>query len=90
MAVLGIAGAVENNEVSLTNVPNWKRLVGADMAAELRHSIPQFESFDIINDFAAAGLGIANISEADYFPVNKVKADPNGVRIVTGPGTGYG
>lgn len=88
--MLGIAGPVENNKVTITNVPGWEEIVGETMADDLRKTIPNFSTFDIINDFAAAGLGVACISPNDVIPVNDVTADPNGVRIVTGPGTGYG
>ena len=43
-----------------------------------------------MNDFAAAGLGVSQIKEKDYWSVNKAEPVPNGVRIVTGPGTGFG
>ena len=36
------------------------------------------------------GRGVAGIKEKDYITVNKADAVPDGVRIVTGPGTGYG
>jgi glucokinase len=47
-----VAGAVENNKVRLTNIPHWALLNGE----EIRQELPFFESFEFINDFAAAGL----------------------------------
>ena len=52
LGVLGVAGAVENNKVRLTNIPHWATLNGE----EIRQELPYFEHFEFINDFAAAGL----------------------------------
>jgi glucokinase len=49
---LGVAGAVENNMVKVTNIPHWATV----NAEEIRQNLKHFDSFDLINDFAAAGL----------------------------------
>lgn len=51
MGVLGVAGAVEDNKVKVTNIPHWETLSGEAIRQHFK-----FESFEIINDFAAAGL----------------------------------
>lgn len=86
ICVLGVAGAVENNKVRVTNIPHWGILNGD----ELKQQFTCFKTFEFLNDFAAAGLGVATIKSKDYESVNKAEAIPNGVRIVAGPGTGFG
>jgi|688.fasta_scaffold400043_1 glucokinase len=86
ICVIGVAGAVENNKVRVTNIPHWGTLNGE----EIRQQFACIKSFEFLNDFAAAGLGVASIKDKDYCSVNKAEAIPQGVRIVTGPGTGFG
>jgi glucokinase len=52
IGVIGIAGAVENNTVKVTNIPHWPTLDANSIKNNLKH----FDTFDFINDFAAAGL----------------------------------
>ena len=47
----------------------------------------------LVNDFTAAGFGVANIQSQDLITLGnseEARQDPNGVRILIGPGTGLG
>ena len=50
VGVIGIAGAVENNEVDTTNVRHWPKTKGREIAERFG-----MKSFELVNDFVAAG-----------------------------------
>ena len=50
VAAIGIAGAVENNTVNITNAPHWDLVDGNKTALALG-----IQSIELINDFSAAG-----------------------------------
>jgi glucokinase len=83
--VIGLAGPVENSSCELTNLVHWP--IVNERALEQACNI---EHVQLINDFAAAGLGIINLKENDYLIINDAKPAKNGVKAVTGPGTGLG
>lgn len=85
VAVIGIAGHIFENTVSLANVPKWGTLVGDELAKEL--SIP---SFRFINDFEAASYGLLALENEDFISLNGVPTQENKMRGILGPGTGLG
>ena len=87
-AVIGIAGPVNNNEViSITNIPHWPRFSGEELA-----SLYKFKKCIILNDFECNGYGVQTdlkLNE-DYIPLNDVKPQEDGPKLMIGPGTGLG
>jgi len=69
--------------VALTNL-DWV-LDAADMQATL--GIP---SVRFINDFQAAAAGVATLTAADVVALNPQPVELDGVRVLTGAGTGLG
>ena len=51
MAVIGIAGPVDNNSVEVTNCQHWPPVDGEALSQSCK--IPKFM---LLNDFAVAGL----------------------------------
>ena len=87
-AVIGIAGPVNNNEVlSITNIPHWPKFNGDELAKTFN-----FKKCVILNDFTCNGYGIQTdlkLNE-DYIPLNDVKPQEGGAKLMIGPGTGLG
>ena len=87
-AVVGIAGPVNNNEVmSITNIPHWPRFSGEELA-----KLFNFKKCVILNDFTCNGYGVQTdlkLNE-DYVPLNDVKSQEGGPKLLIGPGTGLG
>ncbi|HEY6095172.1 MAG TPA: glucokinase [Gallionellaceae bacterium] len=81
-ACFALAGPVEGRLVHLTNLP-WE--VDADALAS-RFSIPRVA---LINDFQAAGHGIAALHVDDLLTLQAGQPEP-GSRLVLGAGTGLG
>ena len=82
-ACFAVAGPVENGRARLTNLA-WQ-IDETDLSIHL--GIPKVK---VINDFAAAGLGIEHLPETDLLtlqPGNPVKGAD---RVVVGAGTGLG
>jgi glucokinase len=82
-ACLAVAGPVEHGRASLTNLP-W-RPDEAEIAR--RFAFPHVR---IINDFAAAGHGIAYLSGNDLLPLQSGQPVEHEPRVVVGAGTGLG
>ncbi|HQS59447.1 MAG: glucokinase [Gallionellales bacterium 35-53-114] len=82
-ACLAVAGPVSGRVVKLTNLP-WT--VDGDALAA-RFGIRQVA---LLNDFAAAGHGIAALQAADLLCLQTGKPQAQGVRLVLGAGTGLG
>ncbi len=82
-ACFAVAGPVENGRGRLTNLP-WTP-DEADIAR--RFAFPRVR---IINDFAAAGLGIAHLSTPDFLVLQDGVPVERGDRVVVGAGTGLG
>jgi glucokinase len=82
-ACFALAGPVAGRVVRLTNLP-WE--VDADLLAA--HFA--FAQVELINDFAAVGLGVAALDSADLLTLQAGNAQTHGVRMVVGAGTGLG
>ena len=78
-----VAGPVAGGVTTLTNL-RWRMEAGA-LAARLG-GIPVV----LINDFAAAGLGIAGLPPGNLVTLQEGVALEHGVRLVIGAGTGLG
>ncbi|MES2561650.1 MAG: glucokinase [Pseudomonadota bacterium] len=82
-ACIAVAGPVEHGRSRLTNLP-WCVDEG-DLARDF--SIPRVS---VINDFAAAGLGIAELQAADLLTLQAGVVVPHAARVIIGAGTGLG
>ena len=85
VAVLGVAGPVDNNTVEFTNVIKWSLIDGTSLSQIL--DIPHFV---LINDFTAAGYGILPLKERDFIRLDDNQIIDGAVKVVIGPGTGLG
>ena len=88
VAVIGIAGPVNNNEViSITNIPHWPRFSGEELA-----SLFNFTQCVILNDFTCNGYGVqADLKlNEDYIQLNNAPPQEGGTKLMIGPGTGLG
>ncbi len=82
-ACFSVAGPVAGDSTTLTNL-GWRIEAGA-VAARL--GLP---SVALINDFAAAGLGVSCLSPADITSLQAGRLRERSVRLVIGAGTGLG
>jgi glucokinase len=78
-----VAGPVGSDHVHLTN-SHWSFSI-AQVRAELG-----FDDLKVVNDFAAAALGIPHLLSSDRIQVGSGQPDPLGPIGVIGPGTGLG
>ena len=81
--LLALPGPLHAQHATLTNL-EWT-LDAADMRATLGIASVRF-----INDFQAAAAGVATLTAADVVALNPQPAEPDGVRAITGAGTGLG
>jgi glucokinase len=81
--LLALPGPMQVQHVALTNL-DWV-LDAADMQATLGISSVRF-----INDFQAAAAGVATLTAADVVALNPQPVELDGVRVLTGAGTGLG
>lgn len=80
---IGAAGPVQGNRVQLTN-RQW--LIDGDaLAQRLR-----LARLAVVNDFAAAAVGIQSLREEDLVTLQRGIPEPRGARVVIGAGTGLG
>ncbi|MDQ3194808.1 MAG: glucokinase [Pseudomonadota bacterium] len=82
-ACFAVAGPVIDGRARLTNLP-WH--VNANEIAS-RFAIARVE---LINDFAAVGLGLARLSRDDLLTLQEGRPQRHGVRAAIGAGTGLG
>ncbi len=86
-ACLGVAGPVQGmpprQVTQVTNLP-W-RLASADLSAGLG-GIP----VELVNDFAAIAHSLDHLCADDLVQLQTGAADPGGLRLVAGAGTGLG
>ncbi len=82
-ACFAIAGPVENNRCTLTNL-HWQ-LEGDRLAQELH-----LEAVTLINDFAGIGYGVVGLKPEDLHCLQAGQPDPLGPIAVIGAGTGLG
>jgi glucokinase len=82
-AILGIAGSITNNRVSLTNS------VWTIDAAQLREVVG-FEAVRLVNDFEAMAWSLPALDASDLVALGKQRAVADAPMLVVGPGTGFG
>ena len=82
-ACLALPASISGRQVRLTNL-SW--VVDADAIAE-RFAIAHIS---LINDFEAAGLGIAALQPSDLLTLQAGIPQKQGVRLIVGAGTGLG
>lgn len=85
IAVVGVAGPVEDNVVVLSNVPKWGSLSGDQLEKNLG-----LHHFVFLNDFIANSYGLLLFDEDNFISLNGLKINPKHIRGVLGPGTGLG
>jgi glucokinase len=82
-ACFAVAGPVESGATTLTNL-GW-RIDARELAARFR-----LPSVALINDFAAAGLGLPRLAAADLLALQHGLPREHGTRLVIGARTGLG
>jgi len=82
-AILALPGPLDARRVALTNL-DWT-LDAAELGAAL--GIPRVR---FVNDFQAAAAGVATLGAADSVALNAGAPQADGVRAITGAGTGLG
>lgn len=83
MAVIGIAGPIDDNTVRMANVMKWGLIDGRVLSEKLK--IPLFK---LANDFEAASYGVLLLSPEEIVSLNGLECDWKKIRGVMGPGTG--
>ncbi len=82
-ACVAIAGPISGDEVKMTNL-SW---------SFSKTAIKQqfdFQSFDVINDFAAVAIATSRLGEQDLIEIKSGKINPAANKAILGPGTGLG
>ncbi len=82
-AVLAVAGPLQGQTAQLTNA-NW-HFDGPKIAQALG-----LEQGLLVNDFEALAASLAVLGEGDVETLVPGKPEPKGLRLVMGPGTGFG
>ncbi len=82
-AALAVAGPVVGDEVEPSN-STWHFSI-----SHLERAFG-FERLVVVNDFHALALALPHLGEGDLVRIGGGMAVPDGVRVVVGPGTGYG
>ncbi|MEZ5923436.1 MAG: glucokinase [Hyphomicrobiaceae bacterium] len=82
-AAIAMAGPVEAGHVTLTN-GRWS------FKPETLQQALGLARLAVLNDFEALALSLPEIDTADLVQLGGRPARPDGVRIVLGPGTGFG
>ncbi|MDP3407793.1 glucokinase [Bosea sp. (in: a-proteobacteria)] len=82
-AVLAVAGPLEGRAAQLTNA-RW-HFDGPELGRALG-----LEQGLLVNDFEAQAASLAVLGEADVTTLVAGDPDPQGARLVLGPGTGFG
>ncbi len=82
-AAIAVAGVVEDQCVSATNIP-WT------LCAESIRKNTGFEKVILLNDFEAAAWGTLTLKTGELIPLGGGSRDPSGPRAVLGAGTGLG
>jgi glucokinase len=82
-ACLSVAGPVVENRATLPNL-GW-RIDAVPIAASCR-----LPALGMINDFAAAGLGLKRLAARDFVTLQRGVARAHATRLVIGAGTGLG
>ncbi len=82
-AVLALPGPINAGQCRLTNL-DW---VVDQQEEQSRLAIPEVT---LVNDFQASSAGIATLDEQALVRLNQARSTPQGVRVITGAGTGLG
>ncbi len=82
-AALAVAGPVVGDVVEPSN-STWHFSI-----SDLERAF-EFERLVVVNDFHALALALPHLREGDLMRIGGGTAVPDGVRVVVGPGTGYG
>jgi glucokinase len=82
-AILAVAGPLAGRSARLTNA-NW-HFDGADIARALN-----LEQGLLVNDFEALAASLAVLTAADLHTIAPGEPAADGLRLVLGPGTGFG
>ncbi|SEG58274.1 ROK family protein [Bosea lathyri] len=82
-AVLAVAGPLEGRRAQLTNA-NW-HFDGPELAKALG-----LEQGLLVNDFEALAASLAVLGDGDLTTLVPGKPDADGIKLVLGPGTGFG
>ncbi len=82
-ACFGVACQLDGDECAAANLP-WTVRVG-----ELAEAVG-IRATRVINDFSAAGYGIACLAPSDLATLQEGEADPRGPVVLLGAGTGLG
>ncbi|RCS24809.1 glucokinase [Phyllobacterium salinisoli] len=82
-AVLAIAGPVDGDEIDLTNCP-W-----VVKPKQMMQTLG-LEDITVLNDFEAQALAVASLESEYLEKIGGGTGEPNGSRVVLGPGTGLG
>lgn len=85
ISVMAVAGPVEKNSATLSNVKAWGLISGDEIAKKFK-----FEYCEIINDFEAIGYSMLKLHDTDLIKINNGTPAKNQVISVIGPGTGLG
>ena len=83
LAVLAVAGPINNGEVKLTNRA-WQ-LKASDLVRSCR-----IDEVRLMNDFTAMAFSVTSISDDSYMDLKRGDAQENAPILVAGPGTGFG
>ncbi len=83
-ACFGVAGPVQENQVTVTNL-SWPSLVAGELAQSLKIKRVAF-----INDFQAVGYGLAALVPEDVAILQVGQERPGQPRALLGAGTGLG
>jgi glucokinase len=82
-ACFAVAGPVTQGRARLTNR-------GWTISEEALSAHLGLDSVRVINDFAAAGVGIGELEEEDFLALQHGSGIEHGVRVIVGAGTGLG
>jgi len=83
LAVLAVAGPINDGEVKFTN-RSWHL-----RADEIREKC-QISEVCLMNDFTAMAYSVTRVSNDSFIELKSGTADPNAPILVAGPGTGFG
>jgi len=81
--ILGIAGPITNNRVTLTN-SRWT-IDATQLRATLR-----FKTVQLLNDFEVLAWSLPDLGASDLFALGEQRPVVGAPMVVVGPGTGFG
>ncbi|EAR99099.2 glucokinase (macronuclear) [Tetrahymena thermophila SB210] len=84
-AGIGMAGAVLDNQNTLTNAPHWPKIIGNELAQQFK-----IKKFQLFNDFEVASYACLNLTKEEVIQINTAQEIPNKIKTVCGAGTGLG